>query len=116
MEVEDCLFCKIAKKQIPSDIVYEDEHVVAFKDIQPQAPLHLLVIPRYHIPSLTHVTDEDALLLGRIQCVAVHLAETYGVSDTGYRTVFNCGEDGQQTVFHIHLHLIGGRKLGWPPG
>lgn len=116
MTAEDCLFCKIANKQIPSDIVYEDEHVVAFRDIQPQAPTHVLVIPRRHIPSLDAVSDQDIPVLGRLQYVASKLAKEVGFSDDGYRTVINCGKHGQQTVFHLHLHLLGGRQLNWPPG
>lgn len=116
MASNDCLFCKIVQKEIQSDIVYEDEHVIAFKDIQPQAPLHLLIIPRQHISSLTEVTKQDRELLGHIQWVATHLAEKHGVASSGYRTVYNCGDDGQQSVYHIHLHLLGGRGLQWPPG
>lgn len=113
---EDCLFCKIINKQIPSEIVYEDDHVVAFRDIQPQAPTHLLVIPRRHIPSLAAVSDQDISVLGRLQYVASKLAKENGFSDDGYRTVINCGNHGQQTVYHLHLHLLGGRQLSWPPG
>lgn len=116
MSVEECLFCKIAEKEIPSDMVYEDDHVVAFKDIQPQAPFHLLVIPRKHIPSLAALSEEDALVMGRCQWVASQLARSHGFSDDGYRTVINCGEHGQQTVPHVHVHLLGGRQLRWPPG
>lgn len=113
---QDCLFCKIIDGQVPSDIVYQDEHVVAFKDIQPQAPVHLLIIPRKHIPSLAAVTDEDVEVLGRMHLVASQLAKEHGVSENGYRTVYNCGPHGQQTVYHLHLHLLGGRQFNWPPG
>lgn len=116
MPAEECLFCRIVDKQVPSDIVYEDEHVVAFRDINPQAPTHFLVIPRRHIPSLAAVAEEDIEVLGRLQYVASHLAKEHGFSDDGYRTVINCGPHGQQTVFHIHLHVLGGRQLNWPPG
>lgn len=116
MPAEDCLFCKIATKQLPSEIVYEDDDVVAFKDIQPQAPVHLLVIPRRHIPSLAHVTAADAAVLGKVLCVASQLAKEQGISEDGYRTVINCGPNGLQSVYHLHVHVLGGRKFGWPPG
>lgn len=116
MGAEDCLFCKIINKQIPSDIVYEDDHVIAFRDIQPQAPFHVLVIPRRHISALSSVTKQDIEVLGRMQLTASQLAKEHGISEDGYRTVINCGENGLQSVFHIHLHVMGGRKFGWPPG
>ncbi|NLN27704.1 MAG: histidine triad nucleotide-binding protein [Firmicutes bacterium] len=116
MPAEECVFCRIVAKQIPSEIVYEDEHVVAFRDINPQAPTHLLVIPRRHIPSLVEVTEDDIEVLGRLQYVASLLAKEHGFADDGFRTVLNCGQHGQQTVFHIHLHVLGGRQLTWPPG
>lgn len=116
LPAEECLFCRIVDKQVPSEIVYEDDHVVAFRDINPQAPTHFLVIPRRHISSLAAVSEEDIDVLGRLQYVASQLAKAHGFSDDGYRTVINCGIHGQQTVFHLHLHVLGGRQLTWPPG
>lgn len=113
---KDCLFCKIAEREIPSEIVYEDDRVVAFKDIAPQAPVHLLIIPRRHIATLAEIRAEDAELVGHMHVVASRLAEEHGVAESGYRAVINCREDGQQSVFHLHLHLLGGRKMTWPPG
>ncbi len=112
----DCLFCKIAQREIPSEIVYEDDRVVAFKDIAPQAPVHLLIIPRRHIATLADIRPEDAELIGHMHVVATQLAEQHRVAESGYRAVINCREDGQQSVFHLHLHLLGGRKMTWPPG
>lgn len=116
MSAQECIFCKIARKELPSELLYEDESVVAFKDIQPQAPHHILVIPRKHIPSLAELSEDDAPILGRCQWVAAELAKAHGFSEDGYRTVVNCGKHGQQTVPHIHVHLLGGRQLRWPPG
>lgn len=109
------LFQKIADGEIPSDMVYQDDRCIAFRDIQPQAPVHILVVPRKPIPSLDDLTDEDAALVGHLFLCARKIAADEGLSQ-GYRTVFNCGEHGQQTVPHLHLHLIGGRQLRWPPG
>jgi histidine triad (HIT) family protein len=114
--VPDCLFCKIAAGDIPASIVHRDEHLIAFKDINPQAPLHVLVIPRRHIPSLNDLGPEDDGLVGEMVRRAAALAREYGYADRGYRTVFNCNADAGQTVFHIHLHVIGGRAMSWPPG
>jgi histidine triad (HIT) family protein len=111
----DCLFCKIAAKQIPSKIVYEDDDVFAFADISPQAPTHVLICPRKHFASLDAATAEDQAVLGKLQLVAAKLAREGGVLD-GYRTVFNNGANAGQTVFHLHLHLLGGRSFRWPPG
>jgi histidine triad (HIT) family protein len=111
----DCLFCKIAAKKIPSKVVYEDEDVFAFEDIGPQAPTHVLVIPRKHFASLEHATPEDQAVLGKLQLVAAQLARKLKLSD-GYRTVVNTGSGAGQTVFHLHLHLLGGRSFAWPPG
>ena len=108
----DCLFCKIRDKEIKSDIVYEDEDVLAFKDVNPQAPAHLLIIPRKHIPTIADVSGADMPLLGEMVKVANELARSEGVADGGYRLVMNCGKDSGQVVFHLHLHLIGGRQLG----
>jgi histidine triad (HIT) family protein len=112
----DCLFCKIAEGQIPSAIVYQDDRVVAFKDINPQAPTHLLVIPRRHIASLNDLAADDDGIVGEMVRRAAALAAEHGHSANGFRTVFNTNADAGQTVFHIHLHLLGGRKMTWPPG
>lgn len=112
----DCLFCKIAAKQIPAHVVYEDEKVLAFRDINPQAPVHILVIPKKHIATLNDVGHEHGALLGHMVTMAGELARTEAIAGAGYRVVMNCNEDGGQTVFHIHLHLLGGRGLHWPPG
>jgi histidine triad (HIT) family protein len=112
----DCLFCKIRDGQIPAKHVYDDERAVAFRDINPQAPTHILIIPRKHIASLNTLADEDAALVGHLHVVAAQLARTEGIADGGYRTLFNTGTHAGQTVHHIHLHLLGGRALGWPPG
>lgn len=111
-----CLFCRIVAGEIPAAIVYQDERVVAFKDVNPQAPTHVLVIPRRHIASLNDLTPEDDGIVGEIIRRAAAIARDVGVSDRGYRTVFNCNAEAGQTVFHIHLHLLGGRPMHWPPG
>jgi len=111
----NCLFCKIAAKQIPSKIVYEDADLFAFEDINPQAPTHVLICPRKHFESLTQAATEDQAVLGKLQLVAAQLARERKLLD-GYRTVLNSGEGAGQTVFHLHLHLLGGRKFRWPPG
>lgn len=111
----DCLFCKIAAKQIPAKIVYEDLEIFAFEDIGPQAPTHLLICPRKHLASLQDASAEDAAMLGRLQLVATKLAVERGLRD-GYRTVVNTGEHAGQSVLHLHLHLLGGRSMRWPPG
>ena len=112
----DCLFCRIAAGQIPATVVYEDEHLVAFRDISPKAPTHILVIPREHVTSLEGAADHHGELLGRVLLAARDLARSEGIAEDGYRTVLNTGADGGQTVHHLHLHLLGGRGLGWPPG
>lgn len=112
----DCLFCKIVAGQIPANVVYKDDRLIAFKDINPQAPTHLLIVPRRHVASLNDLTSEDDGLVGEMVRSAASLATEYGHADRGYRTVFNCNADAGQTVFHIHLHLLGGRKMAWPPG
>jgi histidine triad (HIT) family protein len=114
--LDDCLFCKIIAGKIPGAIVHQDERLVAFKDINPQAPMHVLVVPRRHIASLNELKPEDDALVGEMNRLAAALAKKNGVADGGYRTVFNCNADAGQTVFHIHLHVLGGRRLSWPPG
>lgn len=112
----DCLFCKIINGEIPSKKVYEDEKVYAFHDISPAAPVHVLIIPKTHIPSANALTEENAAVVGHIFAVAAKLAADLGIAEGGYRIVNNCGEDGGQTVHHLHFHLLGGRSLQWPPG
>jgi histidine triad (HIT) family protein len=112
----DCLFCKIADKTIPADIVYEDDRVVAFRDVAPQAPTHILVIPRQHISTLNDLNESNKELTGHILYVAKTIAATEGLAEDGYRVAMNCNNHGGQTVFHIHLHLLGGRQMQWPPG
>jgi histidine triad (HIT) family protein len=111
---DDCLFCRIVRKELPVALVAEDEHSIAFRDINPQAPVHVLVIPRAHIASLD--TANDAEMLGRLSLMAARIARAEGVSEKGYRTVMNTNSAAGQTVFHVHLHLLGGRSLHWPPG
>jgi histidine triad (HIT) family protein len=112
----DCLFCKIIAGEIPSTKVYEDDYVLAFRDIEPQAPQHIIIIPKAHIASANEITAENSSLIGKIFEVASKIAKELGFSENGYRIVNNCGEDGGQTVGHIHFHLLGGRNLQWPPG
>jgi histidine triad (HIT) family protein len=107
----ECIFCQIASGKIPSDIIYQDEEVIAFRDIQPQAPVHLVIIPRRHIPSLVHLSEADSALVGRMVAIANQLAKGEGLSQKGYRLAINCGEEGGQAVPHLHLHLLGGRRL-----
>ncbi len=114
--MSDCLFCKILAQEIPANIIYEDDKIIAFDDIQPQAPHHKLIIPRKHIATLNELTPEDIYLTGHLLYVAQQLAKKLGTADTGYRVVMNCNQDAGQAVYHIHLHLLGGRKLSWPPG
>ncbi|MEN9500887.1 MAG: hypothetical protein RI964_172 [Pseudomonadota bacterium] len=114
--MSNCLFCRIAAGDIPAKIAYQDEDVVAFHDINPQAPLHVLVIPRKHIATINDLQADDAEIVGKLFLVAQQIAAEAGYSDDGYRVVMNCGVDAGQTVFHIHLHLLAGRRLTWPPG
>ncbi|MBI2222769.1 MAG: histidine triad nucleotide-binding protein [Acidobacteria bacterium] len=114
--MSDCLFCKIIAGDIKGSIVYQDERVVAFRDINPQAPMHVLLVPRRHIGSLNELTPADDGLVGEMIRRAAAIAKEQGHSDRGYRTVFNCNADAGQTVFHIHLHVLGGRTFRWPPG
>ncbi|MDD4802698.1 MAG: histidine triad nucleotide-binding protein [Syntrophomonas sp.] len=115
MTVSDCIFCKIIAKVISSDIIYEDDRLIAIKDINPAAPLHLLIIPKQHIASLNEIGTEDIEMLGHIQLLASRLAAESGISARGYRLVNNCGEWGGQSVPHLHYHLLGGKQMGWPP-
>ena len=112
----DCLFCKIIDGEIPGDIVYENDSVLAFNDINPIAPVHILVIPKEHIATLNDLEEKHTQTMGELFLAAKKIASDKGISESGYRTVFNCNKDAQQTVFHIHLHLIAGRKMTWPPG
>lgn len=112
----DCIFCKIAAGEIPAEIVYENDSVVAFKDLGPQAPLHNLVIPKKHIATLNDLEHEDAELIGDMYLAAKQIAADNELSERGYRTVMNCNAEAGQTVFHIHLHVLGGRPMQWPPG
>lgn len=111
-----CLFCKIINRDIPSKIVYEDESILAFEDVSPQAPVHILVIPKKHIPTSLDLQDEDNELIGRMFRIANKIAKDKGAADKGFRIVMNCNSDAGQTVFHIHLHLLAGRVMRWPPG
>ena len=110
------IFTKIINKEIPADILFENESVLAFRDISPQAPIHFLVIPKKEISTLNDLEETDKDIVGELFIVAKNLAKEEGIADSGYRTVFNCNEDGAQTVYHIHLHVLGGRQLNWPPG
>lgn len=112
----DCLFCKIIKREIPGSIVYEDDRLLAFNDINPQAPTHVLIVPKRHIASLNELAPDDDQIVGELARRAAAIARERGIAAGGYRTVFNTNRDAGQTVFHIHLHLLGGRSMQWPPG
>jgi histidine triad (HIT) family protein len=112
----ECLFCRIVRREIPANIVHETDELLAFRDINPQSPVHVLIIPKRHIVNLDEVKAEDAPLVARLLLAAAELARSEGISEDGYRTVMNCNNAGGQTVFHLHLHLLGGRSLHWPPG
>ena len=114
--MSDCLFCKILEGEIPADIIYESDTAIAFRDINPQAPTHVLIIPRRHIATINDITPDDEKLVGSLYSAAKEIAATEGHAEDGYRVVMNCNEGAGQSVFHIHLHLLGGRGLGWPPG
>jgi histidine triad (HIT) family protein len=114
--MSDCLFCKIVEKQVKSDIVFEDDRVVAFKDISPKAPVHLLIIPRKHIPTLNDLEGPDENLMGHVLSVAKELSVRLKIDKSGYRVVINTNHDAGQAVLHVHFHLLGGRPLDWPPG
>ncbi|HYW75240.1 MAG TPA: histidine triad nucleotide-binding protein [Gammaproteobacteria bacterium] len=114
--MEDCLFCRMVAGAIKPDIVYEDEDLIAFRDINPQAPVHILIVPRRHIATANELASDDTVLAGRLILVAGEIAKAEGVDESGYRLVMNCNEGAGQSVFHLHLHLLAGRRLGWPPG
>ncbi|MTI49389.1 MAG: histidine triad nucleotide-binding protein [Firmicutes bacterium] len=114
--MSDCLFCKIVNDEIKASKIYEDEKVVAFNDINPQSPVHILVIPKQHIPSINQIDESNQSIIGHIHLVINKLAKEKGLADKGYRIVNNCGKDGGQTVNHLHFHLLGGRDMQWPPG
>jgi len=112
----DCLFCKIAKHEIPANVVYEDEDIIAFKDINPQAPVHLLIVPKEHVASIMEITEDKKEIVNKIVKVAQNLAQQNNIDNNGFRLVVNTGDDGGQTVKHLHFHLLGGRFMTWPPG
>ena len=114
--MNECLFCNMVSRVIPCDKVHENEYVLAFRDIDPKAPTHILIIPKKHITTLNEINENDQDLLGELLLTAKKIAKDEGIDTSGYRTVFNCNSDGGQTVFHIHMHLLGGRQMAWPPG
>ena len=114
--MSDTLFGKIIRREIPANIVYEDDDVLAFRDIQPQAPVHVLFIPKRAVPTLNDLGADDAAMVGKLVLAAAAFAQREGLAEAGYRTVFNCNPDGGQSVYHIHLHLLAGRRMSWPPG
>lgn len=112
----DCLFCKISQKEIPAEVVYEDDHILAFRDIRPRAPVHILIIPKLHLATANEIEPEHSALIGQMVYVAKLLAIENEVDESGYRLVMNCNKDSGQEVFHLHLHLLAGRHMTWPPG
>lgn len=116
MAHEDCLFCRIVRKEIPSDVIAEGESWIAFRDIQPQAPVHALVIPKRHVEGVGALSEEDSELAGELLLAAAEVARLEGVDESGFRVVTNVGERAGQSVFHLHLHVLGGRRMRWPPG
>jgi histidine triad (HIT) family protein len=114
--LNECLFCKIANKEIPSTIVYENDYVIAFEDISPEAPVHVLVIPKKHIASLNDINNENSVYIAKIFEAISIISREQGINETGYRIVSNCGKDAMQTVEHVHFHILGKRSLKWPPG
>ena len=114
--MQDCIFCKIVKKEIPADIVYENDDVLVFKDIKPASPIHLLLIPKKHIPTFFDLQPEDSKIIGEVQRAAATVARDMGLTEQGFRLVSNCMEDAGQLVFHMHYHMMAGRPLQWPPG
>jgi histidine triad (HIT) family protein len=114
--MSDCIFCKIAAGEIPADKLYEDDHVVAFRDLGPQAPTHALLIPKAHIANINALDEDNADIMGKLFLAAKKVAEDEGIAENGFRTVLNCNQQGGQTVYHMHVHLLGGRQMTWPPG
>ena len=114
--MNDCIFCNIVNNDIPCEKLIENDSIIAFKDINPQAPTHILIIPKKHITTINDLKPDDSTLIGEMFLIAKQLAKIENINNSGFRMVFNCNKDGGQTVFHIHLHLLGGRKLSWPPG
>ncbi len=114
--MSDCLFCKIVEKKIPAKLVHEDEHTVAFDDINPQAPVHTLIVPKRHVVSVQDLGESDQMLLARLLLTCTKVANDKGLAAQGFRVVANTGRDGGQTVFHLHFHVLGGRHMSWPPG
>lgn len=112
----DCIFCKIANKEIPSTLLYEDEQIVAFNDNAPQAPTHVLIVPHHHIETINDLGKQDSALIGHMILTATQLTKDLSLAEDGYRLVWNCNRQGGQAVYHIHLHLLGGRNMHWPPG
>lgn len=113
--MSDSIFTKIIKREIPAEILFEDDDVIAFKDISPKAPIHILIVPKVHIPTINDLQEDDATLIGKVILRAKDIAKKMGIDERGYRLIFNCNKEGGQSVFHIHLHLIGGKQLGWSP-
>ena len=114
--MDDSIFCSIVNNDIPCERLIENDSIMAFRDINPQAPTHILIIPKKHISTINDLNPKDSVLIGEIFLIAKELAQNENINISGFRTIFNCNEDGGQTVYHIHLHLLGGRKLSWPPG
>jgi histidine triad (HIT) family protein len=116
MDKKDCLFCKLIRKEIPSKIVFEDNKILAFEDIKPQSPVHILIIPKFHVEKTSDLTEANMHMIGDLVLAAKRIAKEKGVEESGYRIVMNCNRDAGQKVFHLRLHLLGGRKFTWPPG
>ena len=116
VDIQDCIFCKIISGEVPANIVLENDSILAFEDIEPQAPVHILIIPKKHITSINDIKFKDRDICGDMLLAAKQIAKISNINNSGYRTIFNTNEDGGQTVFHIHMHLLGGRKMKWPPG
>jgi histidine triad (HIT) family protein len=114
--MEDCVLCDVLEKKIPGKIIHEEKEIVAIQDINPQSPVHILILPRKHIPTLMDMTEADEKLIGKMVILASELAKKHQISEKGFRLVFNCNRDGGQSINHIHLHLLGGRRMNWPPG
>ena len=116
MEKQDCLFCRIINKEIPSKVVLEDSNILEFEDVSPQAPVHILIVPKEHIEKVSDLSERHFGIVGRLVLAAKDIANKKGIQESGYRIVMNCNRDAGQAVFHLHLHLLGGRKFSWPPG